>query len=73
MTYYNGFNDSQKGPILIDAEVGRTIFSLSIGIHSEEVLSVFPPECVHFGWTLKQNQCFRSWEDSGAKSVTIHP
>lgn len=70
---YNCFDDSQKSPILVDAEVGGTIFSLSAGVYSKEILSIFPSKCVYFGWTFKQNQCFRSWEGLGAKSVTIHP
>ena len=56
MMTYDGFNDSLKGPILIDAEVGRAILGLSVGIHPKEVLSVFPSKSVHLGWTLKQNQ-----------------
>jgi len=56
MITYDCFNDSLKGPILIDAEVGRAILGLSVGIHPKEVLSVFPSKSVHLGWTLEQNQ-----------------
>jgi hypothetical protein len=50
---YNRFDDSLKSPILVDAEVGRAILSLSVGIYPKEVLSVFPSEGVHLGWTFK--------------------
>jgi len=53
---YDCFDDGLKGPILIDAEVGRAILGFSVGIHPKEVLSVFPSKSVHLGWTLKQNQ-----------------
>ena len=53
---YDCFDDGLKGPILVDAEVGRTVLGLSVGIYPKEVLSVFPSKGVHLGWTLKRNQ-----------------
>jgi len=51
---YNCFDDTQKGPVLVDAKVCRAIFGLSVGIYPKEVLSVFPSEGVHFSWTFEQ-------------------
>jgi hypothetical protein len=68
---YNCFDNGQKSPVLVDAEVGRAILSLSVGVYPQEVLSVFPSEGVHLSWTFKRNQhCGRA---VGVKSNTIHP
>lgn len=50
---YNRFNDSQKGPILLDAEIGRAVLGFSVGIYPEEVLSVFPSQGVHLSRAFK--------------------
>jgi len=50
---YNCFNDTQKGPVLVDAKICRAVFSLSVGVYPKEVLSVFSSEGVHFSWTFK--------------------
>ena len=39
---YNCFDDSLKGPVFVDPEVGRAILGFSVGIYPQEVLSVFP-------------------------------
>ena len=51
---HNCFDDTQKSPVLVDAEVRRAIFGLSVGIYPKEILSVFPSEGVHFSWTFEQ-------------------
>jgi hypothetical protein len=51
---YDRFNGNLKSPILVNAEVGRSELSFSIGIHPKEVLSVFSPEGVHLSWTFEQ-------------------
>ena len=69
---YDRFDDSQKCPILIYAEVSRTVFGFSVGVYPKEILSVFPSKGVHLSWTLEQNQySTRGWA-LGAKSITIH-
>ena len=50
---YNGFDDSMKSPVLVNAEVGRCILSLSVGIYPKKILSVFSPKGVHLGWTFE--------------------
>lgn len=68
---YNCFDDAQKSPILVDAEVGRTILSLSVGAYPKEVLSVFPSESVHLGRTFKQiSAC---GQVPGVELLTVHP
>ena len=52
---YDRFNDNLKSPIFVNAKVGRSVFCLSISIYTKEILSVFPPEGVHFCWTFKQD------------------
>lgn len=52
---YNCFDDNLKSPVLVNAEVGRSILTLSVGIYPKEILSVFSPQSVHLSWTLKQN------------------
>lgn len=68
---YDRFNDSLESPILVNAEVGRSELSFSIGIHPKEVLSIFPPEGVHLSWTFKQIST--RGRVVNAKSITIHP
>ena len=70
---YDCFDDGLKSPILVDAEVGRAILGLSVGIHSKEVLSVFPSEGVHLGWTLNEVSNPARGRALGVKSITIHP
>ena len=68
---YNRFDDSMKGPVLVNAEVGRSILSLSVGIHPKEILSVFPPQGVHLSGTFKEISTRKRAVDS--ETVTIHP
>ena len=70
---YDCFDDGLKGPILVDAEVGRAILGLSVGIYPKEVLSVFPPKGVHLGWTLNEVSNPARGRAFGVKSITIHP
>ena len=52
---YDGFNDNQKGPVLLDAEIGRAVLGFSISVYPEEVLPVFPPQGVHLSRAFKRD------------------